>query len=99
LACSPPISTAISIAEVLFGSDDDRSNPLHFVAMTMALRLASQMEHRRHERVRSIGLKGRSAMDWNRIEGNQLEGRLQKRYGYAKDQAKKDVDSWFSTLK
>jgi uncharacterized protein YjbJ (UPF0337 family) len=30
---------------------------------------------------------------------DQLEGRLQKRYGYAKDQAKKDVDSWFSTLK
>jgi uncharacterized protein YjbJ (UPF0337 family) len=28
----------------------------------------------------------------------QLEGRLQKRYGNAKDQAKKDVDTWFSTL-
>ena len=25
--------------------------------------------------------------------------RLQKRYGYAKDQAHKDVDTWFSTLK
>jgi uncharacterized protein YjbJ (UPF0337 family) len=30
---------------------------------------------------------------------DQLEGRLQKRYGYAKDQAKKDVDTWFSSLK
>jgi uncharacterized protein YjbJ (UPF0337 family) len=30
---------------------------------------------------------------------DQLEGRLQKRYGYAKDQARKDVDTWFSTLK
>jgi len=29
----------------------------------------------------------------------QLEGRLQQRYGYAKDQARKDVDTWFSTLK
>jgi hypothetical protein len=27
------------------------------------------------------------------------EGRLQERYGYAKDQARKDVDTWFSTLK
>jgi len=30
---------------------------------------------------------------------DQLEGRLQERYGYAKDQARKDVDTWFSTLK
>jgi uncharacterized protein YjbJ (UPF0337 family) len=30
---------------------------------------------------------------------DQLEGHLQKRYGYAKDQAKKDIDTWFSTLK
>jgi uncharacterized protein YjbJ (UPF0337 family) len=30
---------------------------------------------------------------------DQLEGRLQKRYGYAKDQARKDVDTWFSALK
>jgi uncharacterized protein YjbJ (UPF0337 family) len=30
---------------------------------------------------------------------DQLEGRLQKRYGYAKNQARKDVDTWFSTLK
>ena len=29
---------------------------------------------------------------------DQLEGRLQKRYGYAKDQARKDVDTWISTL-
>lgn len=29
----------------------------------------------------------------------ELEGRLQKRYGYAKDQARKDVDDWFSTLR
>jgi hypothetical protein len=28
-----------------------------------------------------------------------LEGRLQQRYGFAKDQARKDVDTWFSTLK
>ena len=29
---------------------------------------------------------------------DQLEGRLQERYGYAKDQARKDVDDWFNTL-
>lgn len=27
----------------------------------------------------------------------QLEGRLQQRYGYAKDQSKKEVDAWFAT--
>jgi uncharacterized protein YjbJ (UPF0337 family) len=39
--------------------------------------------------------------DLTAIDGkrDQLEGRLQKRYGYAKDQARKDVDKWFSTLK
>ncbi|MGA7738701.1 MAG: CsbD family protein, partial [Pseudolabrys sp.] len=28
----------------------------------------------------------------------QLEGKLQERYGVAKDQARKDVDDWFKTL-
>jgi uncharacterized protein YjbJ (UPF0337 family) len=34
------------------------------------------------------------------IKGNreQLEGALQKRYGYAKDQAKKEVDTWTQGL-
>lgn len=38
--------------------------------------------------------------DLTEINGrrDQLEGRLQARYGYAKDQARKDVDTWFSTL-
>jgi uncharacterized protein YjbJ (UPF0337 family) len=32
------------------------------------------------------------------IEGNreQLEGRLQARYGYAKDKARQEVDDWLS---
>jgi uncharacterized protein YjbJ (UPF0337 family) len=30
---------------------------------------------------------------------DQLEGRLQQRYGYAKDQSKKEVDAWFATWK
>jgi hypothetical protein len=29
---------------------------------------------------------------------DQLEGALQRRYGYAKHQARQDVDTWFSTL-
>jgi uncharacterized protein YjbJ (UPF0337 family) len=35
------------------------------------------------------------------IEGKreQLEGKIQQRYGYAKDQVRKDVDDWFTTLK
>jgi uncharacterized protein YjbJ (UPF0337 family) len=38
--------------------------------------------------------------DINVINGrrDQLEGKLQQRYGLAKDQARKDVDDWFATL-
>ncbi len=38
--------------------------------------------------------------DLNVIEGRreQLEGKLQQRYGFAKDQIHKDVDDWFRTL-
>jgi uncharacterized protein YjbJ (UPF0337 family) len=34
--------------------------------------------------------------DLTQINGNreQLEGLLQKRYGYAKDKAKQEIDSW-----
>jgi uncharacterized protein YjbJ (UPF0337 family) len=34
----------------------------------------------------------------SQIEGNreQLEGRLQARYGYAKDKARQEVDDWLS---
>jgi uncharacterized protein YjbJ (UPF0337 family) len=39
--------------------------------------------------------------DLDVIEGRreQLEGKLQQRYGYAKDQATKDIDEWFKGLK
>jgi uncharacterized protein YjbJ (UPF0337 family) len=39
--------------------------------------------------------------DLNVIEGRreQLEGKLQQRYGFAKDQIHKDVDDWFRALK
>jgi uncharacterized protein YjbJ (UPF0337 family) len=30
---------------------------------------------------------------------DQLEGRLQQRYGYAKDQTRKEVNTWFASLK
>jgi uncharacterized protein YjbJ (UPF0337 family) len=38
--------------------------------------------------------------DLDRAAGqrDQLEGIIQKRYGIAKDQARKDVDDWFKTL-
>jgi hypothetical protein len=29
---------------------------------------------------------------------DQLEGKIQERYGLAKDQAKKDVEAWFNSL-
>jgi uncharacterized protein YjbJ (UPF0337 family) len=52
-------------------------------------------------------MKGRVKEKWGKLtdddlaaingQREQLEGRLQQRY--AKDQARKDVDTWFSTLK
>ncbi len=35
--------------------------------------------------------------DLDVINGNreQLEGRIQERYGYEKDRAKKDIDDWY----
>jgi len=38
--------------------------------------------------------------DLAQVNGNreQLEGILQKRYGYAKDQAKQELDRWSDTL-
>ena len=33
-------------------------------------------------------------MDWNRVEGNWLEGTIQERYGLEKDRVKADVDAW-----
>ena len=54
-------------------------------------------------------IKGKAKMKWGKLtdddlaaingQRDQLEGRLQQRYGYAKDQARKDVDTWFSSLK
>lgn len=38
--------------------------------------------------------------DIARVNGNreQLEGILQERYGYAKDQARKEIDTWSGSL-
>lgn len=38
--------------------------------------------------------------DIAKVNGNreQLEGMLQERYGYAKDQAKKEIDTWSGSL-
>ena len=39
--------------------------------------------------------------DLTQINGNreQLEGKIQSRYGLAKDKVKKDVDTWVNSLK
>jgi len=38
--------------------------------------------------------------DLSAINGrrDQLEGKIQERYGYAKDQVRKDVDDWLNTI-
>jgi uncharacterized protein YjbJ (UPF0337 family) len=71
--------------------------------------------------------RGKTPMDWSRIEGNwkqvkghvkekwgkladdeldmingrreQLEGKIQERYGVANDQAKRDVGTWYNSIK
>src|SRR5262245_18972592 len=52
--------------------------------------------------------KGKAKEKWGRLTDDdldvingrqeQLEGKIQDRYGLAKDQAKKDVEMWFSSL-
>jgi uncharacterized protein YjbJ (UPF0337 family) len=52
--------------------------------------------------------KGQAKEKWGRLTDDdldvingrqdQLEGKVQERYGLAKDQAKKDVDAWFKSL-
>jgi uncharacterized protein YjbJ (UPF0337 family) len=52
--------------------------------------------------------KGQVKEKWGRLTDDdldvingrqdQLEGKIQERYGLAKDQAKKDVDTWFKSL-
>ena len=53
-------------------------------------------------------IKGLAREKWGRLTDDdldvingrqdQLEGKIQERYGLAKDQAKKDVDAWFKSL-
>ena len=52
--------------------------------------------------------KGRAKEKWGRLTDDdldvingrqeQLEGKIQDRYGFAEDQAKKDVEAWFRSL-
>ncbi len=40
-------------------------------------------------------------MNWDRVQGNWKQitgGKIQARYGYAKDQVKKDVDDWLNRM-
>ena len=53
-------------------------------------------------------IKGRAKEKWGRLTDDdrdvingrreQLKGKIQERYGLAKDQAKKDVEAWFNSL-
>jgi uncharacterized protein YjbJ (UPF0337 family) len=52
--------------------------------------------------------KGKAKQQWgkltdddlNMVEGrrDELEGRLQSQYGYAKDRARSEIDSWLKSL-
>jgi uncharacterized protein YjbJ (UPF0337 family) len=53
-------------------------------------------------------IKGKVRSKWGKLTDDDLEtvagkkdallGRLQQRYGYKRDQAEKEVDSWINTL-
>jgi len=57
---------------------------------------------------RELEFKGRAKEKWGRLTDDdldvingrqeQLEGKIQERYGLAKDQAKKDVHAWSNSL-
>ena len=52
-------------------------------------------------------MKGKIKEKWGKLTDDdltvingkreQLEGRIQQRYGYGKDQAKKDINDWFNS--
>jgi uncharacterized protein YjbJ (UPF0337 family) len=54
-------------------------------------------------------IKGRVKEKWGKLTDDdlivingrreQLEGKIQQRYGFAKDQIRKDIDDWFSSQK
>lgn len=54
-------------------------------------------------------VKGQAKEKWGKLtnddldvidgQRDQLEGKIQERYGYAKDQASKEVDDWFGSMK
>ena len=54
-------------------------------------------------------VKGKVKEKWGKLANDeldkmngrrdQLEGKIQERYGIAKDQAKKDVDDWYNSIK
>ena len=53
-------------------------------------------------------LKGQVRQKWGKLTSDdltvvsgkreELSGRLQQRYGYAKDEAEKNIDSWLNTI-
>ena len=47
---------------------------------------------------REVGAATDDDLDVINGRQDQLEGKIQERYGLAKDQAKKDVDTWFKSL-
>jgi uncharacterized protein YjbJ (UPF0337 family) len=54
-------------------------------------------------------IKGRAKEQWGKLTDDdldvisgrrdQLEGKIQERYGYAKDQARKEIDAWYNSQK
>jgi uncharacterized protein YjbJ (UPF0337 family) len=82
---------------------------MRFVPIFMQIKTTSQEDQMNWDRVEGEWKqwKGKVQQQWGKltnddldvIEGNrqELAGRLQQRYGYAKDQAEKEIDSWMNS--
>jgi uncharacterized protein YjbJ (UPF0337 family) len=43
--------------------------------------------------------KGKAQQQWGKLTDDDLDaGKLQARYGYAKDEAEKNIDTWLNTI-
>jgi len=62
-------------------------------------RIEGQLEAIQGRGQGEVGQAHRRRSQCDRRPREQLEGKLQQRYGFAKDQIHKDVDDWFRTLK
>jgi uncharacterized protein YjbJ (UPF0337 family) len=73
------------------------------------MRVPAPSKYSAADKVWTTAIKGQIKEKWGKVtdddlnvingKRDQLEGKIQERYGYAKDQTKKDIDDWYNTQK